>query len=129
MLWAWLNRTILEVSVIHDRNPVYVELTDGDLRNRFTIKILNKLHEQRTFQVSVEGLPDAELSILGFPQQNPMIEVVPDNLRALNVLVTVPKVARSKLDGPATLFRFVVTDTADGSRVERQETFRGPNHE
>lgn len=129
MLWAWLNRTILEVSVIHNRNPVYVELTDGDLRNRFTIKILNKLHEQRTFQLSAEGLPDAELSILGFPQQNPTIEVVPDNLRALNVLVTVPKVARSMLDGPATLFRFVVTDTADGNRVERQETFRGPNHE
>ena len=129
MLWAWLNRTILEVSVIHDRNPVYVELTDGELRNRFTIKILNKLHEERTFELSAKGLPESELSILGFPKEDPKIKVVPDSLRALNVLVTVPKAARSKLDGPATHFHFIVTDTADGSRVERQEVFRGPNHE
>jgi cytochrome c oxidase accessory protein FixG len=129
MLWAWLNRTILEVSVLHDRNPVYVELTDGSLRNRFTVKILNKLHEERTFELSTEGLPASKFTILGFHEENPKINVVPDNLRALNVLVTVPKAARDKLDGSATPFRFVVTDTTNGSRVERQETFRGPNHE
>jgi cytochrome c oxidase accessory protein FixG len=129
MLWAWLNRTIVEVSVLHDRNPVYIELTDGSLRNRFTVKILNKLHEERSFQLAAEGLPESQLTVLGFPQQNPNIDVVPDNMRALNVLITVPKAARAKLEGPATPFRFVVTDTADGSQIERKETFRGPSNE
>jgi polyferredoxin len=129
MLWAWLNRTIVEVSVLHDRNPVYIELTDGSLRNRFTVKILNKLHEERSFQLAAEGLSESQLTVLGFPQQNPNIDVVPDNLRALNVLITIPKAARAKLEGPATPFRFVVTDTADGSQIERKETFRGPSNE
>ncbi|MHA1572743.1 MAG: cytochrome c oxidase accessory protein CcoG [Alphaproteobacteria bacterium] len=129
MLWAWLNRTILDVSVLHHRNPVYVELTDGSLRNRFTVKILNKLHEKRTFELSIEGLGHAKLSIIGFAEDDPKIDVVTDNLRALNVLITVPKAARAKLDGPATPFRFVVTDMADGSQSDRNATFRGPNHE
>lgn len=129
MLWAWLNRTILDLSVLHHRNPIYVELTDGSLRNRFTVKILNKLHEKRTFELSTEGLGRAKLSILGFAEDDPKIDVVTDNLRALNVLITVPKAARAKLDGPATPFRFVVTDMADGSQTDRKATFRGPNHE
>jgi len=93
------------------------------------VKILNKLHEKRTFELSTEGLGRAKLSILGFAEDDPKIDVVTDNLRALNVLITVPKAARAKLDGPATPFRFVVTDMADGSQTDRKATFRGPNHE
>ena len=50
MLWAWLNRSVLDINVLHDRQPLFVQLTDGGLRNGYTVKILNKLHEKRTFQ-------------------------------------------------------------------------------
>jgi hypothetical protein len=91
MLGAWLNRSVLDVSVLHDRNPVYVQLSDGSLRNGYTVKILNKLHAMRSFRLSTEGLEGAELSIVGFNGGEAKIDVVPDNLRALRVLVTLPE--------------------------------------
>src|SRR5262249_9207437 len=42
MLAALLLRADLDVSVLHDRNPVYVQLSDGGLHNGYTIKLLNK---------------------------------------------------------------------------------------
>ena len=44
-----LLRPELEVSVLHDRNPIYVKLSDGGLRNGYTVKLLNKLYEPRSF--------------------------------------------------------------------------------
>ena len=48
MLAAWLNRSVLNVDVLHDRNPLYVELTDGGVRNGYTLKILNKVQKTRS---------------------------------------------------------------------------------
>ena len=47
MLAALLNRSTLEINVLHDRNPPFVLLSDGGIRNGYTVKILNKLHEPR----------------------------------------------------------------------------------
>ena len=51
MLVGWLNRTVLEVNVLAERNPPFVLLTDGGVRNAYSVKILNKLHEPRTFEI------------------------------------------------------------------------------
>ena len=42
MLTALMLRPELDVNVLHDRNPLYVRLSDGGLRNGYTVKILNK---------------------------------------------------------------------------------------
>ena len=39
MLYALLSRDRLEVNVQHDRNPVFVMLSDGSIRNGYTVKI------------------------------------------------------------------------------------------
>jgi len=129
MLWAWLNRTMIEINVLHDRQPLYVQLSDGGLRNGYTVKILNKLHEVRTFDLSTEGLDGAKLGIVGLDMSDPKFDVVTDNLRALKVLVTVPKDTRDKLDGSSTPFQFVVTDTGDGSKTYHEAAFMAPNNE
>ena len=41
MLTALVLRPDLDVNVLHDRNPIYVKLSDGGLRNGYTIKLLN----------------------------------------------------------------------------------------
>src|SRR5947199_159843 len=42
MLYALLNRTLLDVNVLHDRNPVAVKLADGSIRNTYTVRLRNK---------------------------------------------------------------------------------------
>ena len=62
MLVALMVRPDLEVSVLHDRNPIYVRLSDGGLRNGYTVKLLNKLYEPHAFKIGIDGLPGATLS-------------------------------------------------------------------
>ncbi|HIE70139.1 MAG TPA: cytochrome c oxidase accessory protein CcoG, partial [Planctomycetes bacterium] len=128
MLWAWSNRTVLDLNILHDRQPLYVQLSDGSLRNGYTVKILNKLHETRTFKLAIEGLEHAKIDIVGVSGDDPDIDVATDNLRALKVLVTVPKGERDDLDGGSTSFEFVVTDTDDGSKTYHDAVFLAPNN-
>jgi cytochrome c oxidase accessory protein FixG len=126
MLAAWLNRSVLNVDVLHDRNPLYVELTDGGVRNGYTLKILNKVQKTRSFRLALEGLEGATLSFVGIEGSDPKIDVTSDNLRALKVLVTVPKDTQGKLNGTSTPFRFVVTDTANHGNTYHKANFQGP---
>lgn len=63
MLYGLLTRSVLELNIIHDRNPLFVQLSDGHVRNSYTIKILNKTHDDRAYNLSIEGLPDAAIKI------------------------------------------------------------------
>ena len=76
MLTALMLRPELEVSVLHDRNPLYVKLSDGGLRNGYTVKILNKAYQPRSFRLGVSRLSGATLSIVGQDKQaDPLITV------------------------------------------------------
>ena len=125
--FALFNRTSLEVSVLPERNPLFVQLSDGSLRNGYTVKILNKRHQPHRFTLAIQGLPQASLRIVGFEGvDNPEIEVETDNLRALRIYVTVPFSARVKLSGSSTPFTLVVKDRATSKSITRAVTFRGP---
>src|SRR5215510_6442125 len=65
MLAGILLRSNLEINVLHERNPAYVILSDGSVRNAYTVKILNKRHEPREFRVEAKGLPEAQLALAG----------------------------------------------------------------
>lgn len=129
MLTAWLNRAVLEVNVLHDRNPMFVQLSDGGLRNGYVVKLLNKEHDTRRVRLKLADFDGAQLQIVGFQEADPVIDIVPDNLRALKVFVTVPSAFRDKLNGSSTPFRFEVIDAADGSILDHDATFRGPANE
>ena len=127
MLTALLLRPDLEVSVLHDRNPIYVRLSEGGLRNGYTVKLLNKLYEPRTYRLALEGLPGANLSIIGAEHQTgPAVTVPPDDLQSLRLYVTLDKEGAAALSGEGTDFSLVVTDAANGGRAEHRATFRGP---
>lgn len=63
MLYALIFRSPLELHVLQDRNPMFVQLSSGEIRNGYTIKILNKTHHFQTYALSVEGLENAVISV------------------------------------------------------------------
>lgn len=67
MLHSILHRAPLELHVLHDRNPLFVQLSSGKIRNGYTLKILNKTHDHKTFKISVDGLnaPHIEVKAAG----------------------------------------------------------------
>jgi cytochrome c oxidase accessory protein FixG len=60
MLYALATRTSIDINVLHDRNPLFVLLSDGGVRNNYTVRILNK-GQARTIMLDVTGLPGVEL--------------------------------------------------------------------
>jgi cytochrome c oxidase accessory protein FixG len=125
MLAAWLNRSILEVNVLPDRNPGYVRLSDGSVRNGYSVKILNKLHEPRRYRLSVDGLPDASINIVGLgPGEDDAITVRTDDLRELRVFVTVPRARIDRGQVAQTPFSFIVEDIASGTKTQRATRFQ-----
>jgi cytochrome c oxidase accessory protein FixG len=125
MLVAFHNRTTLEINVLHDRNPPYVLLSDGSIRNGYTVKILNKLHEARAFTLAPRGLPGARLAIVGM-EADGSIRVTTDDLREVRVLVTVPPAELARQEEGTVPFQLVVHDVTSGHEMARGTRFQKP---
>ncbi len=123
MLAALLNRSTLDINVLHDRNPPFVLLSDGGIRNGYTVKILNKLHEPHEFTLEVRGLAGAQLAILGM-QPGAKIRVATDDLREVRVFVTVPRAELARLTEAVTPFALVVRDADLGHDTARTTRFQ-----
>lgn len=82
MLYGLVTRTKIEIHAQHDRNPLYVTLSDGSIRNTYTVNILNKTHEDRSFALAVEGMTVKEIKAVGAG------EIDPAHLNALASAVT-----------------------------------------
>jgi cytochrome c oxidase accessory protein FixG len=126
MLFALVTRETSGLSVIHDRNPLFVALKDGAIRNAYTLRVLNKELQSRRFVLSLEGLDGAELSIVGagHADQAPnVIEIGPDRTAEVRVLVTRHRIAQSD-SVPVT---FVLVDEAGGAGIRVSDHFRGPH--
>ncbi len=94
LLAALMMRDRLDINVRHDRNPLYVKLSDGSIRNGFEIKILNMKAEPRGFELTMSGLAGAQMNLASAPQSKSAklsVSVKPDQLRQIKVFVTVPK--------------------------------------
>jgi cytochrome c oxidase accessory protein FixG len=127
MLTALAMRSNLDVSVLRDRNPLYVKLSDGGVRNGYTVKLLNKLYGPRALSLGLEGLPGAKLSVVGLEQEaNPVVTVPPDDLKSVRLYVTLDKQAVASLSGSATNFAIAVTDAASDERIRHSAIFQGP---
>ena len=89
MLFALSARTRLDISALQDRNPLYVRLSDGSVRNNYTVKIRNMEARPRDMEIGVTGLSGAVLWAEGESREQ----------AAPSVRVTVPadSVARSRI--------------------------------
>ena len=59
MLFAVGTRSRLDLSALQDRNPLYVQLSDGSVRNNYTIKIRDMQSRPRDFEIGMVGLDGA----------------------------------------------------------------------
>ena len=92
------QQEITGVNVLHDRNPLAVQMSDGSVRNGYTMRLLNKNGEARRFQIHVEGLSGAHVQIVGEAgaSNQPTVDVGPDQTLELRLLVIAPEDAVPK---------------------------------
>ena len=126
MIFTLATRGSEGISIIHDRNPMYVRLSDGALRNGYTIRIVNKQLRHRDFIVSVEGVPSSLIDFVGLPPRadgRQLVDVGPDQTKEVRVVVTdysaTPPAASTTI-----LFKLIDVDT--GEAAEMRDHFFGP---
>jgi polyferredoxin len=126
MLYTLATRSSEGISVIHDRNPMFVRLSSGELRNAFTVRILNKSLETRDFVLTVDGLTDLDLRVVGDVASTGRMAVVavgPDQTHELRVLVSTFTPLPPAASIPLT---FRISDPKTGQRASAVDHFRGP---
>jgi cytochrome c oxidase accessory protein FixG len=118
MAIAFFLRSDADLSVQRDRSPNFIRLSNGDVRNGYTVKISNKQQHDRRFAVELRGLPGATLS---FANAAPPLLVHADTVASFRVLVTVP--AASPGSQP---IEFVIRDEAGRPTATHDSVFVGP---
>lgn len=119
VLFNLFTRSTLDINIIHARNPLYVQLSDGSIRNRYELHILNKTWYPQSYTVSVEGLDGATVELRGTGEE-PLqeLQVDADNLGQFRAFVDIP----GQLKDSQQPFYFKVTRLSDQASV-RDDTF------
>ena len=116
MLWGLAHRSPLDVHVLRDRNPTFITLHDGSIRNAYTLKIGNRSFTDQDLEVRFAGLEHVRLKTPGEPSDATELHVMaPANaVRAVRVFVTAPVTSISALNMPAS-FRIRMGRTEEAS--------------
>ena len=90
--------------MLRDRNPTFVRLHDGSIRNGYTLKITNRSFEPQTYAVSFSGLSPVTLKTPGESASAEGLSVLvqPDEVRAMRVFVNVPAASLTATSMPVT---------------------------
>ena len=128
MLVAFVLRTDTELTVQRDRSPNFVRLSNGDVRNSYAVKILNKSRSERRFELLADGLPGATLGFLA-----PEVEggsagarliVHADAVGTFRIFLTVPAAAAPRGAKP---IEFTIRDVTGKTRASHDAVFIGPS--
>jgi len=126
MGYTFIGRSSISVAAMHDRNPLFVRLSDGSIRNAYTVRVINKALEERSFELSVSGLPDLRIEALGTAVMRDdafTVGVGPAQTREMRVLVTVPAGSTGSASQDIT---FTLSDTEGGETAVARDHFIRP---
>jgi cytochrome c oxidase accessory protein FixG len=125
LLFALGVRQHLDLSVAKDRNPPFMLMSNGAVRNAYTLKLRNMETRPRTMLVTLDGLPGAKLWTDAMPRESAAralrIEVAPDQVAPVRAYVLAPAGTRHQE------FRFTLRALdAEGGSDSGETSFDAP---
>ncbi|HSV28359.1 MAG TPA: cytochrome c oxidase accessory protein CcoG, partial [Candidatus Omnitrophota bacterium] len=126
MLVSLLTRSTVEINVIHERAPVFVQMSDGSIRNGYVYKVLNMVREPRTFTLKTEGIAGATIDVVGGGAGAAEVEltVEPDAVGVFRLYVTAPA---ASAPGAKNGLTFVLSEK-DGTTERNSTLFAAPGN-
>jgi len=96
MLFALGARTRIDLSVLQDRNPLFVRLADGSVRNSFIVKVRNMEARPRKAEIRVTGLPGAIMWQAGGDRaaggRTIPVQLAPDSVTKVRLFLAAPAI-------------------------------------
>ncbi len=116
----------LDISVLRDRAPLFVALSDGSIRNAYTFKIANMTRDPRAYTLTVAGPAGATIAVAGAEGDEQAasrhLTAEPDTVATYRIFVTAP---RAPLQGASQPLTFHLA-SADGETARYESVFMGP---
>ncbi len=126
MIFNLAVKPTLETEIIPDRNPLFVTLSDGSVRNGYIVKISNKTHEKKTFEIKITSPAEAIFKVQsyeGIDAQN--LPVDSDSVGQFKIYTILPKeLLENNIEGRGFI-DFVVKDKANNEEMKIQAIFIG----
>ena len=119
-------RSHIGLSVAHDRAPLFVRLENGDLRNGYSVLLINKSRQGAEFRLAVEGFTGAQLVLpeaSGKPAGTLSVTLGPDTVQTVRVLV---QGRPDHLEAGRQPLDFVLRNEATGEKAVYHSLFMGP---
>ncbi len=126
MVYGLATRRDLDVSVLRDRSPLFVALSNGDIQNGYTFKLVNMRNVPRTFAMNISALPGARVSVIGItnkPVKTVTLSVGPDRVGTFRIFVRAP---RRNLGKQFNDLNFVLKAADSGETIIFNSKFTGP---
>jgi len=121
MLWGILNRAPMELNIIHDRNPLFVRLSNGKIRNGYIIKILNKTHYNKTYKLAISGIDNANIVIKGTGNRTlDDLQVFTDDVGTFRVFISAKEQKEKR-----TELKFILSDEDTKETIVNKTIFMG----
>ncbi|MEM9094209.1 MAG: cytochrome c oxidase accessory protein CcoG [Pseudomonadota bacterium] len=119
-------RDTIDITVAKDRNPTFVTLSDGSIRNGYTLKLLNKNPEPRTFRISIKGPASVRLRLQNGDPSAVLVKT--DQVRSVKAFITAPPNWRAGfgIEEERTELRFWLEDLSTRERTSVGSTFVAP---
>ncbi|MBL3701143.1 cytochrome c oxidase accessory protein CcoG [Sulfitobacter sp. BDSS02] len=122
LVFALFIRADIEMTVAPVRNPTFVTLSDGSIRNTYDVRMRNKNGEAREFILSLTGVDDLVVELEG--QEGRTVDVPADTTNLQRVYVIAPPGTEPAMQ-ESSPFRLWVEDSKTGERAYRDTTFNG----
>jgi cytochrome c oxidase accessory protein FixG len=119
---ALFIRSDLELAVAPVRNPLYVTLSDGSIRNTYDMRLRNMSHDERSFFLTVDRNPSLTLQIEG--QEGLLVTAPADEMVILRIHLTAAN-GTPAARAATTDVRLWASDTASRTRAKADTVFHG----
>jgi polyferredoxin len=111
----------VELKVLHSRLPLFVVQSDGSIRNKYTLKVLNKTTTEMQVKISATGHENLQLS--GAEGE---FKVSPGSVYPKTVFVSVPKQDLKTESSPVVFHVEGVDKENQQFKHSRESVFIGP---
>jgi len=86
IIFGLIAKQPIAISILQERNPLYVLLSDGSIRNVYQLSVTNKSHLTQKFFLTASHGDLVELTILN--QENNIIELKPQAVSEFKIFLT-----------------------------------------
>ncbi|PYG27018.1 cytochrome c oxidase accessory protein FixG [Pelagimonas varians] len=122
LVFALFIRPEIEMTVAPLRNPTFVTMSDGSIRNTYDVRLLNKHGEDRPFRLTIKGDPSLYMQLEGTPYETVTVKANETKLQKLHIIA--PRHS-APADAERVDVRIWVEDLTTHERAHNDTIFNG----